>query len=343
MALEAVKERPLLGIGPGLYRRATSPHNTPAAARAYGADALNRDAHNVFVEYAATVGLVGVAIFGAWLVLAARGARGELVWFVAIGGFSLLLQPLWVGLTPVLAVAFGAAARRTPASMTRVTLTTATGLVVVGAIAGALLLRGDARLLDASQSRDLADAHAATSALEPWPEPALIEARIAQRVARSDPASDAGATALRAARTAAPRDVSAPDVWNTIAEMELEFGQRERAVRAFNNALRWNPLSIRALIGLSGLADTRRRHDARKGALCPGPLGAAACPVSGNLPRGHRRDGVTRQRGRRHSAIARRTSTATMPVPIEAMTAPTIAAMAASESQLPVQPSSPHP
>ncbi|MBK5287977.1 MAG: O-antigen ligase family protein, partial [Acidimicrobiia bacterium] len=112
MAVDAVADRPIVGIGPGLYRRATSPYDTVAAASAFGSDRLNRDAHNVFVEYLVTTGMVGLLALVVWLALASRRARGPLAAFALGGSLSLLLQPLWIGLTPVLALALGAADRR---------------------------------------------------------------------------------------------------------------------------------------------------------------------------------------------------------------------------------------
>ncbi len=177
LGLDAIRERPVLGSGPGLYRRASSPFDTPAAARAYGPDALNVDAHNVFVEYGATTGLAGLAAFTLWLVLAARRARGELVWLAAIGGVSLLLQPLWVGLTPVLALALGAAARRPPPAVPSGVGVTAAVLMALGAVAGGLLVRGDATLRTAVRDHDVAAAGRAARQLPVWPEAPLAEAR----------------------------------------------------------------------------------------------------------------------------------------------------------------------
>ncbi len=267
LGLDAIRERPVLGLGPGLYRRATSPFDTPAAARAYGPDALNADAHNVFVEYGATTGLVGLAAFTLWLVLAGRRARGELVWLAAIGGFSLLLQPLWVGVTPVLALALGAAARRAPPPVPRGAGVTAVALVVVGAVAGGLLVRGDATLSTAVLDHDVAAARRATDQLPVWPEAPLAEARAAEYRARQGHDPRDWRIAVAAAATAQRRDPSDPTIANVRGRIQLELGHLTAADRAFRHALVWNPQSLEALSAAAGIARAQDRP-ARVRALC---------------------------------------------------------------------------
>ena len=175
IAVPAIADRPVLGIGPGLYRRATSPHDTVAAAQAFGADRLYQDAHNVVVQYAVTTGILGLALLATWLALAAVGARGELVWFAVFAGLSLFVEPQFIGLTPVLALTLGAAARATPPATTVIRGLVAAGLVV-GVVAGGLLLRGDVVFDRAAQDRTLAAAHRAERLLPMWPEPATFTA-----------------------------------------------------------------------------------------------------------------------------------------------------------------------
>ncbi len=255
MAEPAVRARPLLGIGPGLYRRGTSRFATPASARAFGADSINIDAHNVVVEYAVTTGIFGVMALLGWLLLAARGARGGLAWFAAAGAVSLLLQPQFIGLTPVLALALGAAKRDavTPASWSRAAASGAIAFALIGALAGVGLMRADALERAADASHRPADGRTAVRALPIWPTPDLTLANAYARVAVSEKRPAAWARAIAATRAGRRRDPSDPDVLNRMGELEFAHGSLARARRAFAAARFWNPQSVVSRLGLAGV------------------------------------------------------------------------------------------
>jgi hypothetical protein len=281
LAGPAVAARPVLGIGPGLYRRATSPHDTAAAARAYGADSLNRDAHDLFVQIVVTTGIVGLLAFGLWLALAARGARGPLAWFVLFGAASLLFQPSFVGLTPVLALALGAAAPRPARRFGRAGTAVAVVFALIGAGFGVLLVRGDIVLADAARDHAVGRARAATRALPLWPEPALTRAQIevtaATRAGRPVP----WAAVAAAARDAARRDPSDPAAWIVLGGAEQARGHQASAARAYETARRWNPESTAALAALARMAD-RDGDTSRVRRLCADLHAvnpAATCPA----------------------------------------------------------------
>lgn len=247
LALPALEERPLLGYGPGQFRRATAPHTTPAAARAFGPDTLSDDAHDLVVEYATTTGLLGLAALGAWLWCAGRRARGPLAAFAVFGGCSLLIQPQNVALTPVLLVALGAAAPvglRRAAPRLRVVIVV---IALVGVVAAAALLRGDALLARATDELALGPARAATAALPGWSVGPATEARAAayEVVSTHDPSG--GDEVLVAARRAVARDPSDPRRWNELGDYEMRWGSRDAGRRAYEAANRANPWSVRAL------------------------------------------------------------------------------------------------
>jgi O-antigen ligase len=266
MAVPAVGDRPVLGIGPGLYRRATSPHDTVAAARAFGADSLYQDAHNVLVEYVVTVGIVGLLAFLVWVALAAIGARGELAWFAAFGGLSLLLQPQFIGLTPVLALAFGAAAPRDPPTASNRAVATARAIAVTGAVVGVvvavLLVRGDWMFRRAVSDGCPATAHRAMELLPQWPEPALYAAGLETADRGCSPGGMRRA-AIRDVQTAIRRDPSSPTAWTILGDLQVRGGDAQAARRAYQHALYWNPQSTLALAGLAGVA----RDEGRTGEM----------------------------------------------------------------------------
>ncbi|MGZ4675372.1 MAG: O-antigen ligase family protein [Acidimicrobiia bacterium] len=278
IAIPAIEDRPVFGIGPGLFRRATTPHNTVAAAEAFGPDVLNIDAHDLFVEYAVTTGIVGLLALLAWLVLAARRARGPLVWFALLGGVSLLLQPQWIGLTPVLALALGAAAPRLARPFGMVGVAVGAGLVAVAIAVAVALVVGDVELHRADSGDGAGAARRATDLLAPWPDAPLTLAGIeaaGKTGARLDPA-------IRAARTAVARDPSSPSALYSLGSLELAAGQVDRAERTLRTARRWDPQSLLVTQRLAAIARQRgdearvrtlchHARELRSGVLCPPP------------------------------------------------------------------------
>ena len=228
---------------------------------------MNIDAHNVFVEYLVTTGALGALALAVWLVAAARGARGELAWFAAFGAVSLLLQPQFVGLTPVLALALGAAKRGPPLRLPRLVPVLAGVLVVVSLVAGVAFLRGDFLMRRTAVELNPSAGQAAMRALPAWPEPAVLKSRAYKYVAITRRSASARRDAITAERVAHDRDPSDTGVSLGLANLELNFGTRARARAAFADALRWDPYSVQALIGLASFATTTG-DDATAHRLC---------------------------------------------------------------------------
>ncbi len=105
-AVRVAAHHPLLGVGPAQGMDFI----TPYYSRTFSADSAPfRDAHNLFVELLLTTGLVGVLCFVAWLIPALRRARGPLL-AGALGMLAIgMVEPLYVGLTPIAFLALGAA------------------------------------------------------------------------------------------------------------------------------------------------------------------------------------------------------------------------------------------
>jgi O-antigen ligase len=251
-ARHAVARRPVLGHGPGRYRAATGRDRTFRLARTEGPDRLYADAHNLVVEYAVSTGVPGVALLGAWVVLAVRRAG----WRAPLAGCALLVlavhlvQPQNVGLTPLAFLALGAAAplRAPPRPLLPATVRIL-AVAPAAALAGVLLL-GAYHLEQARLDFTLDDARAARSLLPRWPEVRDQTARIHTfrgKTAR-DPAELARGRAWR--RAAVRADPADPTWWNDLAESELGVGLTAPARRDFRQALLRNPWSVRAMNGL---------------------------------------------------------------------------------------------
>ena len=249
-AVGAVGERPILGHGPGQFRTATSDRRDEDMVRSEGPEVIFTDAHNVVVEYLTTTGVLGLALLAAWLVLAGRGAGGPLLAFAATLLASLLLQPQWVRTTPLAFLALGAA-RGQVRAWQPVGLTVARAVTTLGAAAAAaILLVGDFHLDQGRLDFTEDQADRAIELLPPWPEPATLQSQIhlfQERTTRDPRELDA---AIEWRRRAVERDDTNSGLWNNLGETELTDGRLEDAVASFTTALRHDPVSVRALIGL---------------------------------------------------------------------------------------------
>jgi O-antigen ligase len=255
-AIEAVGERPVLGYGPGRSLAATSPRRSLTLARYEGPDVLFSDTHNFLVEQLTTTGVLGFAAFLAWLVLAARRVRGPLAGFAAVGAFTMLFEPLNVGFTPIVLLAFGAAgadaAQRALVDgswlRSRPAIVVSIATLAAGAVAGALLVSGDMHYRVAVRDLSIDELSAAEQRFPPWPHLPGVRAQMINARAPE------GERAIRAEREAIARDSDDPRWWYALGVLEEQRDRPARAERAYQQALERNPWSVAALSGLFRLA-----------------------------------------------------------------------------------------
>lgn len=254
-ATEAIADRPVVGAGPGRYLTATTPHRNLGLARIGAGEGYFRDAHNFVVEYAVTTGLLGLATLAVFLALAWRQARGPLAWFAA-GILAVgLVQPLFVGTTPLAFLALGAARPPLGASP-RFSRPAALPVLAAGVLA-VVLLTGDIKVDSARLDGDPAGVLRAERTLPPWPETAsvagklfIVETRVAQRDADF-------LKALRWHHEAVRRDPEDPRWLNDLGALELAGGDPTAARRTFLRALAQAPHSRGALVGLARSANAQ--------------------------------------------------------------------------------------
>ena len=299
-AIEAIGDRPLLGYGPGRTQAATSPRRSLALARYEGPDVLFADAHNFIVELLTTTGILGFAAFLAWLVLAGRRARGPLAGFAVVGAVAMLVEPLNVGLTPLVLLALGAAGADaaepalTDGSWFRSRLAVGISVVTLaaGAAAGLVLISGDTHYRQALRESSARELSAADRRFPPWPQVPGVRASLFAAAARNG-GRPVGRHAITAARDALARDEADPYWWYTLGVFEEQWGTTARAADAYRQALRRNPWSQNARLGLFRLA-LRARDRARAARLreqmCE--VGPAYCPPRAVLNQPPDRDPV---------------------------------------------------
>jgi hypothetical protein len=255
-AIGNVGDRPLLGVGPGVFRDAVARRRTRVIARSEGSERMFVDAHNVLIEYAATTGLLGLALLAVWLTFAFRSASGPLLWFAAILLANHLVQPQAVRTTPIAFLALGAAVASNSARdlvRLRVELFTRAVASAVAFAAALSLLIGDFHLEQGSLDFVHSQANAADRFLPDWPEPLTLEGRIFlfdEHVTKQPSATN---NAIAAFRAAALRDVGNPSSWNALGTVLFSDSRPQAARRAYQRALHANPVSV---VALNGVAQT---------------------------------------------------------------------------------------
>jgi O-antigen ligase len=255
-ARHSIAAHPIVGLGPGQFRPATSPYRTLEIARAEGADRYYVDAHNLVVEYATTTGALGLAALLAFVALAWRRAGGPLLGFAAVLLAMHLAEPQFVGTTSLAFLALGAAGYVETLPSVPLVRPAALLAAVVALLAGGRLLLGDYRLDQARLDFSAAAARSAAHLLPPWPEPAELVGRVALfHAIRTHAPPDRDAALLWRGR-AATRDPTNPHVWTNLGEAQAYFGDLPAATRSFRQALRWDPWSVLALDDLGHAAAT---------------------------------------------------------------------------------------
>jgi hypothetical protein len=266
--LAALSERPVLGYGPARFFAASAPRTSVESARYTGGDLLYGDAHNVVVEYLVTTGILGFGLGLAWVLVAARRSRGPLAGFCAVVLVTMLFEPQYVGLTPLVALAFGATGPPVSAlpdsrgwrRVGRGAAILALGSAVVGAALGVALVLGDARFRDAVDGSSLQALDAAEPLLPAWPQMPALRGVLYASAADRLSSRDLGRAALRAEQGAVDRDPADPQWWWLRGQLAESFATPGEAARDYRRALARNPWSAEAMTGMMRLAT--RRGDA---------------------------------------------------------------------------------
>ncbi|MGN6692712.1 MAG: O-antigen ligase family protein [Aquihabitans sp.] len=266
--VQATAERPVFGWGPGRFREATSDRVTASFARGETPNRLFYDAHNVAVEQLVTTGIVGLVLFGGFVVTVFRRARGPLAWFAGGVALTWLLNPLSVCTAPVVLVALGAAWSQAPprpstASARRTAAARGIGaaLALVGLLVGGALIWSAALIQQGSDPTDVATLERAARLrpADPVVQGIIADAAAQQAILVASPANQRAA--LDAVDELVRREPSRPTWWVRRGYARGTFGpgtpaSRARKARAdFERAYELDPWSLEALTGLRDVAD----------------------------------------------------------------------------------------
>jgi hypothetical protein len=257
-AYDEFKRHPVEGRGAGTYEATWAEHGTLPL--------FVRDAHSLYFETLAELGLVGLLLLVGVLVAGSatavsrmlktggdeRSALAALSAVVAAFVFEAAFDWMWE-LTAIAVVAFAAlgllvgpatatAVARTPP---RATLLRAAAFAVAFAIllAQSILLLADIRVRDsraaaerADYSEAVSDANAARS-LAPWAASPRLQLALAQELAGEV------ATARESVQEAAARDPIDWRIWLVAARIETKAGDFRRAAESLRRAQELNPRS----------------------------------------------------------------------------------------------------
>jgi O-antigen ligase len=247
VGLASTIDHPFFGSGPGLFEDAIGSYRRPGwsgcAVLRFG------DAHNLVVQQAATTGLIGLGLFGMFLLGALRRTRTAFGVFGVLLAATTLLQPGFVGMTPLAFLVIGASSvGATSRPWRRPARAVAIAGAVAGLVAGVTFVRADMQFKVAT---DLdTNAPAALIAADRWMPPWWEVARQGTLTTVIDDEP----TALAWAQEAARRDPQSALAMLQLGQMERRFGSKDAAWTALERSLQLDPSLRGSATELRGLA-----------------------------------------------------------------------------------------
>lgn len=265
-SLATLLHRPLLGFGPGQMRNSLLLYQSRSLAHEIGPGRFFTDLHDFLANMLVMTGLVGFALFAAFMVTSSWRVRGAFMGFAAAALAVELAEPMNVGVTPLAFLALGAAlaaSRGTPwevATRARTPVTAPGGratvvgwaLLVVGLVPAVTLVVGGVFLHQAQLTFSLSKGHDANDVLPIWPQTADEIAQVYAYQSVVDlPAKQPDLVSSRDwAATAAARDPSDTVNWSLLAAADLQVHDYLAARTAGERAVADCPLCTAALTAL---------------------------------------------------------------------------------------------
>ncbi|MHB1519251.1 MAG: O-antigen ligase family protein [Acidimicrobiales bacterium] len=259
--LHALIAHPLFGIGPGQSQTATLPYLSTSFVVHQG---VFPDTHNFIVEFAVTTGLVGSALFLAWLVPSVWRAKGAMLLYAAVVLAGGLIEPLDMTTTTLAFLALGAAAvgsfrpgpsaasRAVPADMPEwtqwATVVARVVLGVLAVIAGVTVMVGNTDLQAGIVGLKPTTLIAASRDLPMWSDgpSATADVLTALGVARRNPALIRQAVTWN--HIALARNPGDATSWTRLGYDEDVLGNLTAASSALNRSLTVDPTVLRTYV-----------------------------------------------------------------------------------------------
>ncbi len=260
--LDAFLDRPLIGHGLGRFRPAVQQYFEPSFVRTNVQDDLVQgwfDSHNIVLQIAVGLGIVGLLLTLAFVVVAGRRSSGPLA-FATIGiAVTWLLQPSGLPTFALAALLFGAS--QPALAMTRdaavgIARRARVGLGVAAlasVLLGAWIVVADARMDAATSS--LGSEAAASAAANWFPHDAAVANEAATNL--FTPTADAGVQrqVLEWNRRATELEPDFPYWWVRLGIRQMVYGDLVGARESLDEAIRLQPYHPVALQMLQILSE----------------------------------------------------------------------------------------
>ena len=268
--LAAFARRPLFGHGPGQHPNAIQPHMTAEYASRTRPDRLRNnwlDAHNVVIELAVTVGVVGLLAALVFAAFHRRTVGGPGLWAAMAIIATWLMQPVSL-FTMIPAMALLGSAR-TPAGSDGdrpplISVLRGRGVPIVAAlgfVCAGWLISADTLLVD-DDERDVASGETIASLWWHDPMSAWEGAVLGLREAVDSGDPDDRERVLALAREMTERDPAFAFWWVQRGDIELVFGLEDEAWDSYERALEIQPWSRVAMVSILDFeTDINRRAE----------------------------------------------------------------------------------
>jgi O-antigen ligase/type IV secretory pathway VirB2 component (pilin) len=251
-SLHAIAAHPILGGGPSQAASATLPYRSTITVIQ---DGLFTDVHNFVIEIAVTTGLLGLALFLAWLLPALRASRGPLLLYTVVLLAGGLIEPFDITSTSLAFLALGAAtvgvaavgsepasaAPRLPEWSTIAGNVARGVLVLVALFAGINLMVGNTELKSGLDSVNPVTLAAASGHLPMWSDAPGAVADALTFIGNRQHNASYIRLAIHWNDIALSRDPQDAQTLTRLGIDELTLGQLSAAEQALNRSLVYGP------------------------------------------------------------------------------------------------------
>ena len=280
--IRAALDKPVFGYGFGRFRPAVQGRFSTEFVRDNAANDATQawfDAHNVFITVFVAVGLIGVLLFGAFVVSCLRSARGPLAWGLLPIAAHWLLQPVSLFTLPLAAIMLGAAMPPVTVSASQVEhvddLDTPTdaavdagtsrcvnvlpkpallrNLAILGLFLGSVVVIADGLL---SRAADAKDANAAATVGDVYLGDPVVSNVVAQVYAADPSVADPLTEVIRWRERSTRTEPDRPYWWTQLAEAQIAAQRYGDAQASIDRALELQPTNVSAWL-MQGLLSVR--------------------------------------------------------------------------------------
>jgi hypothetical protein len=282
----AVLDRPIGGWGFGRFRAATQARFSPEFVHNSAFDDVRQawfDAHNVIVNTAVSIGIVGLVIV-LWFVWESRHVSAPVAWFAATMALTWMAQPAGLAPLALVAILWGAGAqperelddpetiRPTWAPSRQAQL----ALFGVGGLVAAFLFTADLRLKHAI---DTGDPELIEDAAAWYPDDAVVADIVAQAWFFGRPNDpEFGPRVIDWSHRAVDAEPDRPYHWSRLALRQGFYGDYEEALKSIDRALELEPWHLQSWYVLRALGDRFGDEETVSRAT------SALCDLSESLP-----------------------------------------------------------